>query len=192
MVPLVNNFQESIDAKKIEETTREIKAKLKKDAIQTEFCNQLITKIVKSIRTKKGMDGSTCVFSMRTNLYEQIFSYYDVGRHNSEDHTKLCDMLNECFHAHDELKHFKTTTIKTHENKFMPTDFGGSESEAVCVCCICCFCWYPFYCIPVNLVEMAFGKNITYTITLSLVENSKEKDMDDIVSYGIPYVKSNI
>jgi hypothetical protein len=186
--PLVNNFQMSVDSKIIQETERKIKAQIIQDNIRSRFCNLLIQQIIKSLRSKKGMDGNTCIFSLRTPLYEHMFSYYDVGRYHPKDDQSICEMLNECFEGHDELRHFRATTVQTEYSNDIPTDCNSSESEGVCACCICCFCWFPCYCIPVNLIEMAFGKNIRYKIKLSLVE--KEEQDIDIIPFGIPYTKN--
>lgn len=186
MANLVNNFEKAIEEKKIKQTRKEINEKLQNESFQTHFCNKLIKKILKCLKTKRGLDGNVCTFSLRTYLFEKLFTYDEVGKSYLSLDLKMCNMLNDCLKVHQELKSFKAVTIDTKFNECLPTDLCGSESEAVIAFCFCCPCWFPLYCIPMNLIDIAFGKEIVYEITLSLVEPK----CHDIVAYGIPYEKT--
>lgn len=170
---LVNSFQESILSKEKQKLEDQWTSKMRNEAIQTAYCNQMLDKIIEVLRTKKGLDGNVCTFSLRSLHFD--YDSYGYNKH-------LETLLNECFKAHHDLKHFKITYVEIPYNA-CPTDCFGPECDTVLTCFCCCFCWYPCYCIPVNIVDMILGKKITYKVTLKLVSDS-----DTNIPIGVPWI----
>jgi hypothetical protein len=180
---LINNFQESIDSQKVKDTEAAFTAKINAETMNTQYCNELITHILESLNTKKGMHGNKCIFTMRSLLYENVISSY-YKRHTFEQEQKVCNMLNICFQSHQDLKHFKVRSLNMSYDQFLTNMYAEDDAcLGTCTFCLCCPCWFPCYCIPTHLFNVYLGRKIRYEITLDLI-HSPPTEMD--VSIGIP------
>lgn len=180
---LVNNFQESVQTKTILETTTMMQRLIDEDRKRTEFCNLLINKIEYALQTKEGLNGNTCIFSMRSPLYEDFVGHKVYSADSDLD---VRDILNQCFPVHRELAHFKVISVSTYDEHTLPINPCSDECGPMCGLCICCPCLFPFYCISVNLIRGYCGKNITYKIQLELKDTNNKNTENVNVSIGVP------
>ena len=148
---LVNNFQESIETKAIQDTTEKMQHLIDHDAMNTKFVNQLINKIEETLQTKEGLHGNTCIFTMRSLIYDNFVGYhvYTIDRD-----LELRDMLNECFSVHRELVHFEVVSVTTYDHQTLPIKPFSDECTLMCGLCICCPCWFPCYCVFVHIYRL--------------------------------------